>query len=194
MMQMPRRNVTRFFIPLIDVLILLFCIFLLMEFNSGTKVEQQGEEISEKSESLQFLEEERNTLADERNMLTEELQKFKQLNPDAAELARLRDELKQLRDVSKQTVQHAFVRIIDVDGKDGSISFFDHKRPKEPALKITDAKVARALIDRHKAEAGGREVYYYFMYPRVRSIYPLFGQELEYQQWFKTVANSLVKV
>src|SRR5437016_2617587 len=30
MIQMPRRSVTRFFIPLIDVLILLFCIFLLM--------------------------------------------------------------------------------------------------------------------------------------------------------------------
>ena len=34
MIKMPHRNVTRFFIPLIDVLILLFCIFLLMEFNA----------------------------------------------------------------------------------------------------------------------------------------------------------------
>src|SRR6516225_3918230 len=32
MIQMPRRSVTRFFIPLIDVLILLFCIFLLMPY------------------------------------------------------------------------------------------------------------------------------------------------------------------
>ena len=30
MIQLPRRSVTRFFIPLIDVLTLLFCIFLLM--------------------------------------------------------------------------------------------------------------------------------------------------------------------
>ena len=30
MITAPRRSVTRFFIPLIDVLILLFCIFLLM--------------------------------------------------------------------------------------------------------------------------------------------------------------------
>ena len=30
MIQMPRRSVTRFFIPLIDVMILLFCIFLLL--------------------------------------------------------------------------------------------------------------------------------------------------------------------
>ncbi len=39
MIHMPRRNVTRFFIPLIDVLILLFCIFLLMEFNTATKAD-----------------------------------------------------------------------------------------------------------------------------------------------------------
>lgn len=36
MITLPRRSVTRFFIPLIDVLILLFCIFLLMPFVSGT--------------------------------------------------------------------------------------------------------------------------------------------------------------
>ena len=30
MLQMPRRSVTRFFIPLIDVLTLLFCVFLIM--------------------------------------------------------------------------------------------------------------------------------------------------------------------
>ena len=30
MIQLPRRSVTRFFIPLIDVLTLLFCIFLMM--------------------------------------------------------------------------------------------------------------------------------------------------------------------
>ncbi len=35
MISTPRRAVTRFFIPLIDVLILLFCIFLLMPFVSG---------------------------------------------------------------------------------------------------------------------------------------------------------------
>jgi hypothetical protein len=32
MIRPPRRSVTRFFIPLIDVLILLFCVFLLMPF------------------------------------------------------------------------------------------------------------------------------------------------------------------
>ena len=34
MIQLPKRSVTRFFIPMIDVLILLFCIFLLLPFAS----------------------------------------------------------------------------------------------------------------------------------------------------------------
>ena len=36
MIVLPRRSVTRFFIPMIDVLILLFCAFLLMPFSNRT--------------------------------------------------------------------------------------------------------------------------------------------------------------
>ena len=36
MLHMPRRSVTRFFIPLIDVLTLLFCVFLVMPLAKGT--------------------------------------------------------------------------------------------------------------------------------------------------------------
>ena len=57
----PRRSVTRFFIPLIDVLILLFAIFLLMPFVSGpyergTAVRRKGpirEAASNRCEALQ---------------------------------------------------------------------------------------------------------------------------------------------
>jgi hypothetical protein len=56
----PRRSVTRFFIPLIDVLILLFCIFLLMPFVSGppapepdTKPAPQKEPLPENVTELQ---------------------------------------------------------------------------------------------------------------------------------------------
>ena len=43
MIQLPHRAVTRFFIPLIDVLILLFCIFLLLPFVSKQDGEEGGE-------------------------------------------------------------------------------------------------------------------------------------------------------
>jgi 1,4-alpha-glucan branching enzyme len=187
MIKMPRRNVTRFFIPLIDVLILLFCIFLLMEFNSESKVDQQSVDVETQSYTNENLQEE---LA----RRTKELQKFEELRPQLTELDRLREENNQLRNANQKNLQqHAFVRVIDIDGKDGSISYFDDARPDQP-IRITDAQSAQALIERHTREANGRQLYYYFMYPRTRSIYPLFGQEQEYQRWFAKAANSLVKV
>ena len=187
MIQMPRRNVTRFFIPLIDVLILLFCIFLLMEFNSESKVGEQEGDVEELSNKLKM---EEATLASN----LKEMQKFDDLRPQLIELEKLRDELEQLRNAGKKNLQEsAFVRIIDIDPKDGSISFFDALHPEQP-IKISDAQSAQALIDRHTKEANGRQLYYYFSHPRTRSVYPSFGQEQEYKRWFKKVANSLVKV
>ena len=55
MIHMPRRNVTRFAIPLIDVLILLFCIFLLMEFNSESEVDRQTEVVEDQTSDINKL-------------------------------------------------------------------------------------------------------------------------------------------
>jgi hypothetical protein len=187
MMHMPRRNVTRFIIPLIDVLILLFCIFLLMDFNSASQANEESEKVEKASA-------ESDVLAATLERRTKELQRFEEIRPQLVDLDKLLDELDRLRNAQQKSFQQqAYVRIIDIDPKDGSISFFDDMSPKQPIVKITDAKSARKLIDRHKQEAKGREVYYYFMYPRTKSIYPLFGQEQDYKEWFKTAANSLVK-
>lgn len=43
MITLPRRSVTRFFIPLIDVLILLFCAFLLMPLSTRSDADGEGE-------------------------------------------------------------------------------------------------------------------------------------------------------
>lgn len=188
MIQMPRRNVTRFFIPLIDVLILLFCIFLLMEFNSGTEAEMQTEKVAEQTETME-------DLTSQLNRRIKELQAFEELRPKLDEMKQLLEELDRLRNQSQRNMQqHAYVRIIDISPKDGSISFFDDANALNPIVPITDIKSAQRLIDRHKAEAGKREVYYYFMRPRQRTSYPEFKQVLAYQNWFKNVANSLVKV
>ncbi|MSU78186.1 MAG: hypothetical protein EXS16_08825 [Gemmataceae bacterium] len=188
MMHMPRRNVTRFFIPLIDVLILLFCIFLLMEFNSGAEADMQTEKVAEQTETME-------DLSGQLNRRIKELQKFEELRPQLVELEKLREEVDRLRNQAQRNMQQqAYVRIIDINPKDGSISFFDDRNPKNSIVQVANIKSAQGLIDRHKAEAGKREMYYYFMYPRQRTIYPLFGQEQEYKVWFKNVANSLVKV
>jgi hypothetical protein len=188
MIQMPRRPVTRFVIPLIDVLLLLFCIFLLMDINSEGQVEKQSEVIEEQSMDA-------SRFQAELSRRIKELSQFEEDRPKLVELAKLRKDLEDLQAATQQTLQkQAYVRIIDVDGNDGAISFYDEKRPKEPSLKITDRKIAHKLIERHKEEAAGRVVYYYFLYPRTGKRFPTtVGQETDYRDWFKGVANSLAK-
>jgi hypothetical protein len=187
MIRMPRRNVTRFIIPLIDVLILLFCIFLLMEFNSASQADEESEKVAEVSADAEVL-------ASTLERRTKELERFEEIRPQLADLDKLLEEVERLRNARQKNMQQqAYVRLIDIDPKDGSISFFGETKAKQPTIKITDAKSARRLIEQHKEEAKGREVYYYFVYPRTRSIYPLFGQEQEYREWFRGAANSLVK-
>ena len=87
MISPPRRSVTRFFIPLIDVLILLFCIFLLMPFVStpapddGPKPEAKAPELPTDVQEL------RKQLAAAQNLL-----RFKKgTSPNASFLVNLSD-------------------------------------------------------------------------------------------------------
>jgi hypothetical protein len=188
MIRMPRRSVTRFFIPLIDVLILLFCIFLLMEFNSETKADEE----SDKAEDLAI---KNDNLAGELARRLNELRKFETLRDQLNELDALRFEVERLRNAQQQDLRNRlYVRTIEYDGKDGSISFYDEARPQQPLVKITDAQKAMELIERHtnEAEAQGRMLYYQFVLPRpYRFIFPNNEQKRQYAKWFAGAANSL---
>ena len=185
MIKMPRRSVTRFFIPLIDVLILLFCIFLLMEFNSESEVEKQVEVVEDQSNSIDGLQ----ALLDRR---TKELHQFEEDRPKLNELVKLREELDRLKNASQKNLQErTFIRIIDIDGKDGSISFYDESKEKPISIPIATAKAAEALIERHQREAQGRDLYYVFIPPRETINFPTLGQARRYRDWFASVPNSL---
>ncbi len=188
MIRMPRRSVTRFFIPLIDVLILLFCIFLLMEFETGVKADAD----SERAEEVAF---ENTKLEGELARRLNELHKFEELRPQLTELDQLRQEVDRLRNANQQELRkRVYVRTIEYDGKDGTIFFYDESRPDQPIVKISDVKTAHTLIERHNKEAAttGRAVYYQFTLPRpYRFIYPTATQKTEYARWFAGAANSL---
>ena len=185
MIQMPRRSVTRFFIPLIDVLLLLFCIFLLMDINSKIEVEKQVEVVEEQSSSIDGLQ----ALLERR---TKELHQFEDDRPKLNELAKLREELERMKNASQKNLQErTFIRIIDIDGKGGSISFYDESKEKPISIPIASAKSAHALIERHRKEADGRDLYYVFIPPRDTINYPTLGQARQYRDWFASVPNSL---
>src|SRR5436190_5264240 len=54
MIQLPRRSVTRFFIPLVDVLTLLFCIFLVMPLAQSSE-ESLNEQLRAKEAEVEQL-------------------------------------------------------------------------------------------------------------------------------------------
>lgn len=169
MIQMPRRSVTRFFIPLIDVLILLFCIFLLMPF-----VKSAGDELEGEPGTTGVTPPE--------------------TPPDAAELARkLKEaelELERLRRERAEFVDRLAIRTLEIDKDTGRLYFYYSDGEKLTREEIATKGDAERLINRHRDEArraGAAELMYLIQYPRGPSSYP--RQELidNIRAWFRDV-------
>jgi hypothetical protein len=156
----PRRSVTRFFVPLIDVLILLFAIFLLMPFVSGpaasepsdAKVTPPKEPLPENVKELQ-------------RELSEARDRIKRM--ELAAQARLNDQLS--------------VRVLMIDRKDGTLYYYDPERQE-----IRTEADALKVISRQKAlaSASGKDVFFLILFPP-KSSYPTQEQVNQIRQWFK---------
>ncbi len=184
MIHMPRRSVTRFFIPLIDVLLLLFGIFLLMPIASETELDEERENVSEQRESVEALQY-------ELRRRTEELQKLETMRPELARIEQLKEEIDRLRAVNRKSLQERVaVQVIDIDPKTGELSYYDPGRAN-PRVPLPDQTAVRQLLERQRREGKGPERYYYFLFPRPETGYPTLGQQRRYEAWFAGVPNSL---
>jgi benzoyl-CoA reductase/2-hydroxyglutaryl-CoA dehydratase subunit BcrC/BadD/HgdB len=185
MIVMPRRSVTRFFIPLIDVLLLLFVIFLLMPFANLNELEEKRQTAGDLTDTVDNLER-------ELQRRVQEVRNLEDARVSADELEKLRTELEKLRQAANQPLhKRTTIHIIDIDGKTGAISYYDAARPDQPLIKLSDEKTVRALIERHQRDAEKRELYYLFLYPRPETGFPSLAQERRYQAWFEKVEHSL---
>jgi biopolymer transport protein ExbD len=162
MIERPKRAVTRFFVPLIDVLILLFCIFLLMPFVAAP--ESPEPDLKEKSKATE-----------------PELPKdIKELR---AELERARREVEKLRAERGNLAEHLSVKVLEIDPRDGRLYYFqDGQR-----VNVTTQAAADAVITVHKRASGTKEPFFLLLYPRTRSRYPEQQQADDYARWFKDV-------
>ncbi|MDY3561349.1 hypothetical protein R5W23_002626 [Gemmata sp. JC673] len=164
----PRRAVTRFFVPFIDVLILLFGIFLLMPFVSGTPAADVPEEkAAPPKESLP---------ADVR-----ELQR---------QLTEARDRLLRMEKASQASVtDRLVVRVLHTDRKDGTLYYFDPDRQE-----IRTEADAQRLIAHQKtlaSKSGGvKDVFFLILYPQNPSGFPTKKQEDQIHHWFRDVPHE----
>jgi hypothetical protein len=157
MIRPPQRSVTRFFIPMIDVLTLLFCIFLLMPYVKTA----EGQELPGPA--------------------------AKATEPgDTAELRRQLDRVKHERDrlaaERDRSIRQQYVCVLEINKDNGKL----YRRTPEPAEVASQADAA-ALIDRERRLAGGREVYFLIEYPRELTGFPEQRQIAAYERWFASV-------
>jgi hypothetical protein len=154
----PHRSVTRFFVPMIDVLTLLFGIFLLMPFVNTYQPVAPGVE-------------ERRPAAP---------------GPaaDAADLAKqlqdTRQELERLRRRPDEQLQRLAVRTLEIDRASGRLYCFDPDRRE-----LTTQAEAQFYIARERERAGERPVYFLFLLPREVSAFPTRQQVSRYRRWFQ---------
>jgi hypothetical protein len=160
----PRRSVTRFFIPLIDVLILLFAIFLLMPFVSVPA--QPGEEKGEPQPPPPELPTD-----------------VKQLRERLAAVMKERDEaVKRLDRYQKERGERLVVRVLEIDPDTGKLYYYAPGRQE-----VASQAQAEQLIAYHKRLAGEKDVYFLILYPRKASSYPTRANIETYKSWFKDV-------
>ena len=149
MLQMPQRSVTRFFVPMIDVLTLLFCIYLLMPMVGSSG---DGESDLARREREQQL-----------RSLQAQLER-KGLTDDEAVRAEMIKDIDRLRREKAQELQRRLsVRVLEIDPESGKLYYRNPDR-----VELHDLADAQKLIERDRTQQGvaKRELYYLILYPR----------------------------
>lgn len=168
MIVQPRRSVTRFFIPLIDVLILLFAIFLLMPFVSGPSSAESPADVKAPSEKP--LPTDAKQLQD---MLREEQLRVERLEKEKR--AKLNDRL--------------VVRVLEIDRANGVLFYYN---PDRQEIR-TQADAERYIFqEKKRATSNGmaKDVFFLILYPRAMSAFPTVAQIDQIRQWFKDVPHG----
>lgn len=170
MVEMPQRSVTRFFIPLIDVLTLLFCVFLVTPL--AQPASEEGKPLPEGGQ-----------------LTHEEL--VQQNQEDRQRLRALETQLEQLRDRLKDPIgERIALRVLEIDPDTGRLYYRDRQNPTADRIEIRNAADALALIEHDRMRLGveQRELVYVVLYPRDRSSdRPTVRQREQYESWFRGV-------
>ena len=162
MIERPKRSVTRFFVPLIDVLILLFCIFLLMPFVASSPKAEPEPKAKAKAPEPELP-------ADVKEL--------------RAELERARREVERLRAERGNLAERLSVKVLEIDPRDGRLYYYQEGE----RIPVTSQAAADAIITLHKRASGTRDPFFLILYPRQKSGFPEQQQVDDYARWFRDV-------
>ncbi len=160
MIQAPHRSVTRFFVPLIDVLTLLFCIFLVMPLAKDAQDKSAREDPK---------------VAEERAKLAE------------AEARRLREENERLRRGQlAELASKVSVGILDLVPDDKPLLYYQTARQR---VDLRGPDDVRRMVENDRRQSGGKPWVYVIRYPSDQSLTPTEGQRREVFGWFAGLAT-----
>ena len=173
----PAHSPTRFLIPLIDVLLVLFGLFMIVQVTrpKTTESAQKGDLEAKNSQAQTITD----SSAGEKDLQVEDLRK--KLAELTQKLARERESLRAAS--ATELAGMLAVSVLQIDPADG------HLTSEDGQVMRTEAQ-ARAKIDSDRTKQpitpGGAEkkLVYLLRYPRVDSLHPTRRQEIEYQRWF----------
>ncbi|OWK43850.1 hypothetical protein [Fimbriiglobus ruber] len=170
MIRAPKQSVTRFFVPLIDVLILLFCIFLLMPFVSHPSTDP-ADPYSDPTAPAE----------PEANLKQRIVDLELKLEQSRQEIDRL---VKERTDPGSRLS----TRVLEIDAKTGRLFYYtaDSPDPQE----VRDQADAQRLIDQQRRVARGKDVFFLILYPRTESRFPDQRQIDNYRRWFQDVPHG----
>ena len=172
MIRPPQRAVTRFFIPLIDVLILLFGIFLFLPFVSRPDTGPPDPNADPTAAGAANAEDLR--------------QKVVELE---LKLAQASQEIARLQKSAANPANRLSVRVLEIDPDTGRLFYYDPYSP-EPRQEVRDQADAQRLIDQQRRAARGKDVFFLVLYPRRLTGFPLQEQVDRYRRWLKDVPHG----
>ena len=163
MIERPKRSVTRFFVPLIDVMILLFCMFILMPF------------VSKESDVTEPSAETKDSQAAQLPTDIRELQ---------MELEKARREAERLKALSGSALSDRLsVKVLEIDPSNGKLYSLQNGQ----RIEVNSEPAAESVITLHKRQSAQKEPFFLILYPRQRSGFPEQQQADDYARWFRGV-------
>jgi hypothetical protein len=200
MIHMPRRSVTRFFIPLVDVMMLLFSMFLLMPIleergAGGSGLDQMSRtELVQENKTMKYKLEQSESQV--KGLLAEIAAQRPYVDTQKS-LAQLKKE-KALLEQGKldELAKRLFPQVLMYNPKTDGLVYYDPTAtPGE--IKIQNSTDAAALIAKHKKQAQAKELdLHYFMlhgeYFKMEG--PNDARAEEFKKWFASVPYKSIKV
>lgn len=192
MIGMPKRSVTRFFIPLVDVMMLLFSMFLLMPMmQGGDGGTTEGKTSDELAKENRVLNQELDRLKKQVTKLSIEVSDLRKLADPQVDINKLKKEIDNLQKLKMEVLKkRLFVQVLTYDPNRKDLVFYDlGSKPK--TIVITNNKDADQIIKEHQqlAKQNGKELFYLMLIP-VGTVPQ--KQILNIENWFREVPFQLL--